>query len=118
MNRGKRNFLKNYFKETFPQLQDVIVEWEESGKGISPELHRKQFQSFAKGNFKGHIPCSNPHCHEGGYEIESIISKMVKYGVREKLDRMRCYGWEESSKLKKENRCPNSITYRIKLTLR
>ncbi len=108
------------FKAAFPQLADAYVEWRERrGPGdTAPAGTRKT--GFRRGNFtQGVLPCSNPACHEGGYQIDRLIAEMVQLGETEREGVMLCSGREIGEEVRRGPvRCPYRIEYKATLSPR
>jgi len=108
------------FKSAFPQLQDALIEWRER-QGPEDErtgdLHRT---GFRRGNFtQGVLPCSNPDCHEGGYQVDRLIAQMLDQGEAEREGMMLCSGREIGDEVRRGPvRCPHRMHYRAVLTAR
>lgn len=108
------------FKTAFPDLSDAIVEWKERR---GPEDIRgldARKTGFRRGNFThGVLPCSNPACHEGGYQIDRLIADMLRDGQMERQGMMLCSGREVGEEVRRGPiRCPYRIDYSVKLTPR
>lgn len=108
------------FKAAFPSLTDALVEWrerhgpEDSSGGDFRKL------GFRRGNFtQGILPCSNPDCHEGGYQIDRLIAEMLTLGESERKGIMLCSGREIGDETRRGPvRCPHRIEYRATLTVK
>lgn len=105
------------FKTAFPQLQDAVIEWREKrgpedDKGLDP---RKT--GFRRGNFThGIVPCSNPLCHEGGYQLDRLVAAMLSEGQQEREGILLCSGREVGEEVRRGPvRCPHRIEYRATL---
>lgn len=112
------NFLfgrKVGFDEAFPQIEDLIVEVEESGRGID-EWNRKSM--YRKEYFPGeYVDCSNSLCYNGGFSIGSILREMVSKKQTELQTSRHCQGHEGSPKGKRIYRkCTNHFTIRVSIT--
>lgn len=108
------------FKSAFPQLQDALIEWREKH---GPEDERPgdlRRTGFRRGNFtQGVLPCSNPDCHEGGYQVDRLIAQMLDLGETEREGVMLCSGRETADEVRRGPvRCPHRIHYRAILTVR
>lgn len=108
------------FKAAFPQLQDALVEWREK---TGPEDERAgdlRKTGYRRGNFaQGVVPCSNPACHEGGYQLDRLIAEMLALGETEREGVMLCSGREVGEEVRRGPiRCPHRIAYRAVLTAR
>ena len=102
------------FDEAFPEIEDLTVEVEEFGHGISgwgqKFIYRKQ-------NFPGEcINCSNPLCYNGGFSIGSILREMARNKQTELETEKMCQGYEGSPKGRKRYRdCSNSFKIKISI---
>lgn len=105
------------FKNAFPDLQDAVIEWREKRGPEDDRIGDLRKTGFRRGNFtQGVLPCSNPDCHEGGYEIDRLVAYMQANDepVREGL--MLCSGREVGEEVKRGPvRCPHRIEYRATL---
>jgi hypothetical protein len=63
------------FDEAFPQIADVVIEVQESGK--IPE-HSSGKRIYRKGEFGESIPCRNPACNNKGISAGWILREMVR----------------------------------------
>lgn len=117
MNRSNRVFLgePTTFEKAYPQLEDAVIEYEESGAGISEWSKGKQKASLKQ--IGGLIRCSNPLCKRGGFEIDiNIIGHMLRNNELIKEGILRCPGDEGSPKGRIRGRyCINHIKYKMTL---
>lgn len=108
------------FKTAFPQLADALVEWRE---GQGPEhifSGEPRKTGFRRGNFtQGVLPCSNPACHEGGYQADRLIAEMCQLGEMQREGMMLCSGREIAEESRRGPiRCPHRIEFKVTLTPR
>jgi len=62
------------------------------------------------------MPCSNPSCRRGGYELDRKVPEMVRAGLTETKIKLYCRGDEGSPKGRKiGRRCQHSIEGTIRL---
>jgi hypothetical protein len=65
------------------------------------------------------LPCSNPDCHEGGYQVDRLIAQMLQVGETEREGVMLCSGREVGEEVRRGPvRCPHRIAYRVTLSLK
>jgi hypothetical protein len=105
------------FKTAFPELSDATVEWKERrGPEDARGLDTRK-TGFRRGNFtQGVLPCSNPACHEGGYQIDRLIAEMLREGETERTGVMLCSGREVGEEVRRGPiRCPYRIDYTVRL---
>lgn len=105
------------FKSAFPDLSDATIEWRERRgpeDGKSADVRKT---GFRRGNFsQGVLPCSNPACHEGGYQVDRLIAEMLKLGETEREGMMLCSGREVGEEVRRGPiRCPYRIDYTVTL---
>jgi hypothetical protein len=110
----------NTFRSAFPDLRDALIEWREKR---SPEDERPgelRKTGFRRGNFtQGVLACSNPNCHEGGYEVDRLVDFMLRLQETRREGMMLCSGREVGEEVKRGPvRCPHRIAYRTTLELR
>lgn len=108
------------FKTAFPQLQDALIEWREKQGPGDERTGDMRRTGFRRGNFtQGVLPCSNPDCHEGGYQVDRLIAQMLDQGETEQEGMMLCSGREIGDEVRRGPvRCPHRIQYRAVLTAR
>jgi hypothetical protein len=101
-------------------LSDAVIEWRErrGPQDVSSSDARKT--GFKRGNFtQGVLPCSNPGCHEGGYELDRLVAAMLREEETERQGILLCSGREVSSESRRgPTRCPQRIEYKASLVLR
>lgn len=99
------------FKTAFPDLSDAVIEWRERRGADDTRNTEKRKTGFRRGNFtQGVLPCSNPVCHEGGYEVDRLIAEMLRLGEEDREGMMLCSGREVSEE---SRRGPMRCRYRI-----
>ena len=111
MDRSRRIFapVNATFEEVYPTLEEVKIEYtvSEFGQEIG-----KRFWDFKQQS--GLIPCPNQSCQRGGFELDRIVSEMVRNHKSEGDFDKSCPGDEGS--LKRRGRdCLYSIQGTIKL---
>jgi hypothetical protein len=111
----KSNFIfaeKGSFDEAFPEIDNLTVEVEESGHGIS-DCDRRS--TYKKQYFPGeYIDCSNPLCYNGGFSMGSILREMVKNKQTELETSKLCQGNEGSPKGRKiYKKCMNFFKIKV-----
>jgi hypothetical protein len=108
------------FKTAFPDLQDAVIEWRERRGPEDPKAGDLRKTGFKRGNFThGVLPCSNPDCHEGGYEVDRLVAYMLSNGEFEREGMLLCSGREVGEEAKRGPvRCPHRIEYKAVLSPR
>ena len=108
------------FKAAFPELADAFIEWRERRGPEDRSAGDTRKTGHRRGNFtQGVLPCSNPACHEGGYQVDRLIAEMVRQGESERVGMMLCSGREVGEEVRRGPvRCPYRIEYKVALTPR
>jgi|HubBroStandDraft_2_1064218.scaffolds.fasta_scaffold2149454_1 hypothetical protein len=112
MDRSRRVFgTLSSFENVFPQLEDACAEY------IEYELaSEKRYSTHHIRAWGGLIRCENTRCRRGGYEIDLVVSEMVRENVTEKEFELRCPGDEGTPKGRKPGqRCYRSIKGKVTL---
>lgn len=108
------------FKVAFPTLADAQIEWRERRGPEDMKAGDPRKTGFRRGNFtQGVLSCSNPSCHEGGYEVDRLIAAMLREGETERDGMLLCSGREIGEEARRGPiRCTHRIDYRVTLTPR
>jgi hypothetical protein len=110
----------NTFKCAFPDLLDAQIEWRELRGPEDERQGEVRRTGFRRGNFtQGVIPCSNPSCHEGGYQIDRLVADMLRLDETEREGMMLCSGRETGEEVRRGPvRCPHRILFKAALSVR
>lgn len=108
------------FKAAFPGLSDAFIEWRERRGSADTAQGEARKTSYRRGNFtQGVLPCSNPNCHEGGYEIDRLVADMLSLGETDREGMLLCSGREIGEETRRGPvRCRQRIDYRATLSPR
>ena len=114
MDRSNRVFGHlSTFEKVFPTVESVKVEFTEYDFTFDVRSGHWDIR------YGGVMPCGNPACRRGGYEVDGIAQSMVREGVMEKEVALDCHGDEGSPKGRKPGRrCERKIEGRITVTLK
>ncbi|MDE2059659.1 MAG: hypothetical protein KGL31_04285 [candidate division NC10 bacterium] len=107
----------------FPTVEAATVEWEEcsrAGEGSPAEGGAFSHSMRAAGGaFEPMLPCSNPGCQGGGFEILEVVESMISDQCEDKAGLLVCIGWERiKGRQTEKSPCTRAISYRIRLTYR
>jgi|SRR5579875_3888145 len=108
------------FKAAFPDLSDALVEWRELRGPDDDRPGDVRKTGYRRGNFtQGMLLCSNPACHEGGYQIDRVIADMIEQGELEREGTLLCAGREMGDETRRGPiRCPYRVQYKIIISTR
>lgn len=108
------------FKAAFPTVADALIEWRERRGPEDEKAGDLKRTGFKRGNFThGMIPCSNPACHEGGYEVDKLVASMLKEEETEREGMLLCAGREIAEESRRGPvRCPHRIMFHATVNLR
>ena len=92
MNREHRLFSElATFQDAFPSLADAVVEYREEGKGANGE---PRVVKASDDTLDGLIPCSNPGCKQGGFEVDLVFHEMIQANETSRGGVLACPGTE------------------------
>jgi len=116
----EKNFMfsrKVSFDEAFPEIEDLIIEVEESSGVPSPGGSKSIYN---RQNMPGeYINCSNSLCYNGGFSIGSILREMVSKKQTELETSKFCQGNEASPKGRRVYRkCWHSFKTKVSIKYR
>ena len=109
------------FGGRFPHVQEAILEWEEHLplRENSPTWSGAFTHSVraAGGTFEEMLPCPNPRCRGGGFEVANLLESMLSERLEAKTGLLVCTGWERTMGNDMEgSTCTKAIRYRIRLS--
>ena len=112
MDRSRRVFgTLSSFDKVFPQLEDALVQFTEYE--LASEKRNGTHSLRAWG---GLMHCGNSRCRRGGYEVDRVVSEMIRENVTEKEFELRCPGDEGTPKGRKRGQnCYRSIKGKVTL---
>jgi len=99
----------------FPELADAAAAWAPApGQGPEQEMRH------AAGTWEPLIPCDNPTCRGGGFDLVSVVERMVSFRETEKAGILVCSGWEGDAApdAGEGTPCVRTIRYRLALAYR
>ena len=99
----------------YPELADVAAVWALlSASGPAQEMRH------AAGSWRPLIPCDNPACRGGGFDLASVVDGMLSFRETEKAGILVCPGWEgdEGPEAGAGTSCVRTIRYRLMLAYR
>lgn len=92
------------FTELYPSVKSLILTGIEHGdyteSSIIPYNQRGRIH-YTASTLPRVIPCSNPKCKQGGYDLQWIIDSIVSLGEPSYINVFSCNGHEGTSKERK-----------------
>lgn len=98
----------------FPSIEDIRVEYKETGHKISPPY--EGLIVYTKDDLVLRIACGRPRCNEGGYKLQSIITRMVLKKETTHQELVGCNGYTGSRKAGRS--CLNVLELKINIKYR
>ncbi len=102
----------------FPELADAAAVWLPLGE--APGGPAEQEMGHAAGTWQPRLPCQNPACRGGGFDLASVVEGMLSYREVEKAGILVCEGWEApaAGEAAAGVPCVRAIHYRLRLAYR
>jgi hypothetical protein len=99
----------------FPELADAAAAW-----GPAPGPGPGQEMRHTAGTWQPLIACDNPACRGGGFDLASVVERMVSFRETEKAGILVCSGWEGDAApdAGEGTPCVRTIRYRLALAYR
>ena len=99
----------------FPELADARVAWAPLS---APE--REQEVGHLAGSWQPVIPCGNPACRGGGFDLAWVVEGMLSFRETGKVGILVCSGWEGEGPADAAGGtpCVRTIRYRMMLAYR
>lgn len=91
----------------------IILVWHEEGRsstGMGRVLYRKERKTHTSTDYPRRLPCSNPNCQGGGFDIGDRISTLLTSGLDDEQNSMICSNAINPNRAK---RCLHTIRYTI-----
>lgn len=97
---------------TNQRLVYVTLVWQEQGpqETVGYRLWRKERRVYASDEYPGLLPCSNPHCKNGGFNIGEKIAVLLASDQNSEQNSLICRNAIHPDRTK---RCLHVIAYTI-----
>ncbi len=94
----------------------IILDWQEQGpmENTGRRLWRKERKVCTPDNYPKKIPCHNPDCEEGGFEIGDRVAALITSGKSSEQNSLICSNAIHEDRSK---RCLHTIIYSITCVL-
>ena len=104
------------FKEAFPEVHTVRVTARHEGDASSEP---RKSQAYSEQNLPGTIPCVNPRCQQGGYDLMATLIAQTNARQPSHQVTWNCNGHEGSPKGRRRGHsCSNYVEIDFRLTYR
>ena len=101
---------KTTFDKAFPKIKNINIEVIENGL----YMNESRISHYCKTNTSECVNCTNPRCHNGGFNVGEIIRDMVYKKETERDSSAECQGNEGRHKSRDiRTKCLNSFSYKI-----
>jgi len=102
------------FSKAFPKFRSLIIRAKHSGDLTNPTQRE---QIYSGNSIPRVIPCPNPRCQQGGYDLTATIITMEHDRKTQYRVRYSCNGHEGTPKgRRKGNPCMNSVELEFEAT--
>jgi len=102
------------FKEAYPSVKTLRLFARQRGEIGRPW---QQEQTFSEHNLPSTIPCANPLCQQGGYDLNGILITITHAKETEYKTTLYCGGHEGSPKgRRKGDPCSNSVDIELSVS--
>lgn len=90
----------------------ITLVWQEQGpqEVAGYRLWRQERKVYASSEYPGQLPCSNPHCKNGGFNIGDRIAVLLASGQNSEQNSLICHNAIHPDRTK---RCLHVIAYTI-----
>jgi len=100
--------------DAFTEIKSIRVDVQHQGEAIS-ELRKSE--SYSDRNLPSAIPCVNPRCQQGGYQLNATLIALTSSKQQAHRVTWYCSGHEGSpGGRRKGNPCENSVEVNLFLT--
>ena len=107
------------FGKLFPSIKSLTLSGKEHGDFpdiLSIPLERRSTLHYTESSLPAKIPCSNPRCQQGGYELQWTIDAIVRSQDTHYEKAFHCGGHEGSPQGKRKgDSCCNYIEIKVEL---
>jgi hypothetical protein len=111
--RNQEKIAAGLVSERFPKVSGMVIKMTYFQEMANPVLMVRTVNVFPSSHAYFHMQCAVKECEEGGFDLEPIISRMVRTNKKTAKGDMVCCGHGE--KLGKQHA---SISYEIKIRYR
>lgn len=91
----------------------IVLTWQEEGRSKTTTgrvLYRKERTTYIPPDYPERLPCSNPNCQGGGFEIGDRISTLLTSGTDDEQNSLICRNAVHPNRAE---RCLHTIRYSI-----
>ena len=92
----QRKIAAGLVSERFPEVSDIVVHMTYYQKGVNPVLMVRIVNFFPTGHAYFNMDCMIKGCLDGGFDLTSVIAKMIKNHKRSGKGKLSCNGKGDS----------------------
>ena len=95
-----------------PKQVYITIEWQEQGplETTGRQMWRKERKVCSLDDYPQQLPCNNPECEDGGFDIGEKIAALLASGENNEQNSLICHNAIHKDRSK---RCLHIITYSI-----
>lgn len=106
-------FRMTEIRRLYPQLKGLDLTWNETGEGL-PECGKTQTITLADANLVGRLPCANPECTKGGFELTGSLKDPLDAKAESVQFSLECPGYLGHVRSEEaQRRCANRIDVEV-----
>lgn len=97
---------------TNPKQVYITIEWQEQGplESTGRRLWRRERKVYTVEDYPQRIPCNNPHCEDGGFDIGEKIALLLSSQENNEQNSLIC---RNAINKERQKHCLHIITYSI-----
>ena len=92
----QRKIAAGLLSERFPEVSDIVVHMTYYQKGVNPVLMVRIVNFFPTGHAYFNMDCMIKGCVDGGFDLTSVIARMIKNRKRSGKGKLVCSGKGDS----------------------
>ncbi len=102
-------FRMTEIRRLYPLLKGLDLTWKETGEGL-PEGGKTETISLLEANLVGRLPCANPECSKGGFELTDALKGPLDAQAEEVQFSVACPGYLGHVRSEEaQRRCGNRV---------
>ena len=90
--RTQQRLESGLVSEHFPKVSSIVVHVTNSYKGIIPEIILRTFNFWSNSYAYFNIECLSKGCRDGGFDLDQVITMMIRTHKKSKEGKLVCDG--------------------------